>query len=236
MLPTKSDFVHETAFGNWFLQSNIWKRFVLRVAIKNLRKLQNDVVPKSPTIVDIGCGHGASFSIIRRTFRPGKIIGIDIYAQALSCAQRRIKKENIQAELIHTDCTHIPLSSNSVDIVLCHQTLHHLTRQRETLQEIIRILKPGGTLLLAESTKKYIHSWLIRLFFRHPMEAQKTAGEYITLLRETGFKFTNKHIAYPYAWWSRTKDFGLLEFIGYRPKRTINDETLINIVATKPNL
>lgn len=236
MRPTKPSFVHETAFGNWFLQSNIWKRFVLRVAIKDLRKLQSNIVPKSPTIFDIGCGHGAAFSIIRRTFRPGKLIGIDIYRPALSYAQKRIQRENIQAELIHTDCTHLPLSSNSVDIVLCHQTLHHLTQQKEALQEVMRILKPGGTLLLAESTKKYIYSWLIRVFFRHPMEVQKTAGEYIALLRDTGFKFTSEHIAYPYAWWSRTKDFGLLEWLGYRPKRTIDQETLINIVATKPNL
>ena len=45
------------------------------------------------------------------------------------------------------------------------------------------LLKPGGVLLFAESTKRYIHSWIIRLLFRHPMDVQKTAPEYLAMVR-----------------------------------------------------
>ena len=39
----------------------------------------------------------------------------------------------------------------------------------------------------AESTRRYIHSWIIRALFRHPMEVQRTAEEYLAMVRKAGF-------------------------------------------------
>ncbi len=85
-----------------------------------------------------------------------------------------------------------------------------LIYQDEAIQEYFRVLKPGGVLLFAESTKRYIDSWIIRLFFRHPMSVQKTADEYIALIRGAGFSVLERQISYPYLWWSR-EDFAILE-------------------------
>jgi ubiquinone/menaquinone biosynthesis C-methylase UbiE len=63
--------------------------------------------------------------------------------------------------------------------VFCHQTFHHIVEQEAAMAEFFRVLKPGRVLLFAESTRRYIHSLPIRLLFRHPMEVQKTAEEYI---------------------------------------------------------
>jgi hypothetical protein len=97
------------------------------------------------------------------------------------------------------------------------------------------VIKPGGVLLFAESTRRYIHSWIIRLLFRHPMEVQKSAPEYLALIRATGFSVSPESISYPYLWWSR-EDLGMLEkWFGVQPPRE-REETLINLVARKPHV
>jgi len=94
------------------------------------------------------------------------------------------------------------------------------------------VLKPGGLLLFAESTRKYIHSWIIRLLFRHPMDVQRSAEEYLSMIRSVGFSLAPGEISYPYLWWSRG-DLGLLErWFGITPPR-LREETLVNLVAIR---
>jgi len=87
-------------------------------------------------------------------------------------------------------------------------------------------------LLFAESTKRYIHSLQIRLLFRHPMDVQKTAEEYIGIIRNAGFDLPDERISLPFLWWSRP-DCGFLEWIGF-PVPNKREETLVNAVAIKP--
>ena len=120
-----------------------------------------------------------------------------------------------------------------MDVVFCHQTFHHLTRQELALAEFHRVLKPGGLLLFAESTRAYIESWIIRLLFRHPMDVQRTAAEYIDMIRSHGFRVGPENVSCPYLWWSRS-DLGAFEFFGLPvPKSGYREETLVNLVATK---
>ena len=113
----------------------------------------------------------------------------------------------------------------SVDVVFCHQTFHHLTRQREALREFHRVLKPGGLLLFAESTRAYIESWIIRLLGGACIDHQVTALFFNCLL-ETFDSFQharNKigvivqrhgHTAIPEA--SDRFQHGTIEFFGHR--------------------
>ncbi|HEX9448947.1 MAG TPA: methyltransferase domain-containing protein, partial [Dongiaceae bacterium] len=127
------------------------------------------------------------------------------------------------------------LADASVDMIFCHQTFHHLVEQEAALAEFIRILRPGGLLLFAESTRKYIHSWIIRLLFRHPMHVQRTATEYLAMIRWAGFEVPAASISLPYLWWSRA-DLGILEsWFRIRPPKD-HEETLINLVAQKPRV
>jgi hypothetical protein len=95
------------------------------------------------------------------------------------------------------------------------------------------VLKPGGLLLFAESTRAYIESWVIRFLFRHPMEVQHSAEEYMAMVREAGFRFGPENVSCPYLWWSRS-DLGAREWWGFGvPKQGQREETLVNLVATK---
>jgi ubiquinone/menaquinone biosynthesis C-methylase UbiE len=164
------------------------------------------------------------------------MLGLDADPHSLSLSEAEAGREGIRVELHAADCAKIPLPDDSIDIVFCHQTFHHLVEQERALAEFWRVLKPGGLLLFAESTKAYIDTWVIRWFFRHPMEVQKSAEEYLDMLRKQGFAFGVQNVSFPYLWWSRSRDFGLLERWGLRapPPPGQREETLVNAVARKP--
>ena len=229
------DYVEESRVGFWFLGTLTWEKRVVNVALDDLQRLM-PAGAGYPVVLDAGCGQGKALAALATRFKPTRLIGLDVDSGALAAARAEAGRNAFAAELIESDCAMTGLPDASVDLVFCHQTLHHLVRQEETLAEFLRVLKPGGLLLLAESTKAYIHSWVIRLLFRHPMHVQRTAEEYLQLLRRAGFEFGPGQVSYPYLWWSRAKDFGLLErwHIKAPPPPGKRVETLVNVVARKP--
>lgn len=229
-------YVEETRFGFWFLQSHVWQHHVLRVAINDLRSLFAGPLPEAPVLLDVGCGQGKSFGLLNEAFKPSRVIGLDADPHSLDCSRAEAERLGLEVQLIASDCAAIDLPDASVDLLFCHQTFHHLVEQEQALAEFWRVLKPGGYLLFAESTQYYIDTWVIRWLFRHPMHVQKTADGYLDMLRGQGFAFAAQNISYPYLWWSRSKDFGLLERWGLlKPKPAgQRNETLINVVARKP--
>ena len=227
-------FVPESRLGFWFLGTHTWESRVIRVALDDLAQLiPAGKRPVRPVVLDVGCGQGRSFRHLKEFFAPQRMIGIDFEQECVDRALEQAKKDGVAVQVQRGDVSALALADASVDIVFCHQTFHHLTRQREALAEFHRVLKPGGLLLFAESTRAYIESWIIRLLFRHPMEVQRSADEYMAMVREAGFQFGPENVSLPYLWWSRS-DLGALEFWGFRvPKQGEREETLINLVATK---
>lgn len=226
-------WIKESAFGIWFLSTDIWVKHVLTKALDDLEPMMTDKrKPSYPVILDVGCGHGHALWMLDQRFKPEKIIALDVDPQSQLRAQKNIALCNSAVQFQNDNAIDIKLDDNSIDLLFCHQTFHHLEDQERAIQEFIRVLKPGGVLLFAESCRRYIHSFLIRLLFRHPMKVQKTDLEYIELLRSAGFKFEPQHISRPFLWWSR-EDLGALEFFGFPEKLENREETMVNLVAYK---
>lgn len=228
-----SPHVEETRFGKWFLKTETWRVHVLERAMADLVRLIPNRQPSYGVVVDVGCGSGYSLAKLAQRFLPRELIGVDIDPEMIAAAKQEAARADIDARLIEASSTRIPLPDGHADLLFCHQTFHHLVEQEAALQEWLRVLKPGGVLLFAESTRRYIHSWIIRALFRHPMDVQRTAPEYLQMLRQAGFAVADESVSYPYLWWSR-EDLGILErWFGVEPPRN-REETLLNVVAVKP--
>jgi ubiquinone/menaquinone biosynthesis C-methylase UbiE len=224
--------VPETRIGFWFLGTRTWTQRVIRVALKDLVRLIPERKASYPVVLDAGCGQGKSFRPLIEYFAPQRLIGVDAEQRCLERARAEAAKETTPIDLHYGDIAAMGLPDDSVDLLFCHQTFHHLVRQNAALQEFFRVLKPGGVLLFAESTRAYIHSWIIRLFFRHPMHLQRSAQEYMAMIREQGFRFGPQNLSMPYLWWSRG-DLGALEWLGFGVPAE-REETLVNLAAIKP--
>ncbi|ANE54641.1 class I SAM-dependent methyltransferase [Methylomonas sp. DH-1] len=226
----RSYWVKESAFGIWFLNTYTWRQRVLRIALNDLARLLPSR-PVRPAILDIGCGRGNSFALLETQFQPQRIAGIEIDQALLADAVRAGSQCSCRVDVTLGNAEQLPYPDASFDVLFCHQSFHHIVKHREAMQEFYRVLKPGGLLLFAESCKRFIHSLPIRLLFRHPMQVQKTADEYIALIRDSGFKLDDSAISKPYIWWSRP-DAGALEWFGFSlPKQP--EPTLVNLVAVK---
>ncbi|MBT4626346.1 MAG: class I SAM-dependent methyltransferase [Rhodospirillales bacterium] len=230
--PTGPVFVPETRFGVWFLGTEVWVEHVLDRAIKDLERLIENQKSSYPVILDVGCGWGRSFKILKERFSPQRMIGVDVNPNMLAITARQVSKQGIDVDLIQGTSCCLAVADQSVDIIFCHQTFHHLVNQELAIREFYRVLKPGGLLLFAESTRAYIYSWTIRYLFRHPMDMQKSASEYLTLIKSAGFRIGENSISLPYLWWSRP-ELGIVErWFGGKPSED-HEETLINVVAVR---
>ena len=226
--------VPETRFGKWFLQTETWAVHVLERAMADLVRLIPRPRASYASVLDVGCGSGRSLRKLHDRFAPDLLVGVDIDPKMLQLAAATARHEGIHPELLVSSSSRLPVRSDSVDLLFCHQTFHHLVEQEQALQEFFRVLRPGGVMLFAESTRQYIASWIIMLLFRHPMEVQRSASEYLQLVRAAGFVVAETSISYPYLWWSRA-DLGIMErWFGIAP-RPDREETLLNLVAVKPS-
>lgn len=229
-------FVPESTFGFWFLGTHLWERHVIQITLDDLVNLISAPKEFYPAVLDAGCGQGRALHLLHSRFRPQHLIGLDAEEKALVRARAQAVRNGLEVEFLKGDCAVINLPDNSIDLLFCHQTFHHLVHQEQALAEFYRVLKPGGLLLFAESTRAYIDTWFIRMLFRHPMEVQRSADEYIAMIRSVGFIFESRNVLLPYRWWSRSTLAGLMELCHMRrvPPPGQRQETLIYMVGAKP--
>lgn len=230
---TDQDWIRESAFGEWFLRTDTWANHVLKIALDELESLMTPRLGQYPTILDVGIGFGHSLPILDQKFQPQRIIGLDVDPAVPERNTRKAEACACDVEFITSNAASIELPDTCVDMILCHQTFHHIVDQARAAKEFLRVLRPGGVLLFAESCKKYIHSLPIRLLFRHPMDVQKTDAEYLQLLQQSGFVMRPENVSRPYLWWSRM-DLGLLERLGKKPRQE-REETLVYVAAYRPD-
>ena len=90
-------------------------------------------------VLEIGCGTGAD---LLQFAKHGAIAtGIDVTPGHLKLARERIGNT---AEVLSADATDLPFEDASFDYVYSHGVLHHVDRPRRAVEEIFRVLRPGG--------------------------------------------------------------------------------------------
>jgi SAM-dependent methyltransferase len=233
MESTAPDWVSETRFGKWFLSTEMWYREVLSLAVSELRELGGARVPASfNRLMDVGCGQGRTFTLLREHFAPREIVAVDIDPLMLDRARAEAARCEIPVTVKACSVTNLDLPDGSVDGILCHQLIHHVANQTGALRELHRVLAPGGFLFLSESCRAFIDVWTVRWFFRHPPGVQRSAEEFQALVRDAGFEFdAARDVRTSTPWWSLW-DFGFTRRIGLVRSPLVATELLL--VARKP--
>lgn len=130
-------------------------------------------------IMDVGCGGGFFLSRLSKTFNDNELYGIDISKPAISLA-----KKHTRANILLSSAEKLPLKNRSFDVVACQNLLHHLVKSNRfsskqnvkcTLNEIRRVLKIGGYLLVIEqcvSSKAlsrliFVYTFILYILGRH---------------------------------------------------------------------
>lgn len=96
----------------------------------------------STKILDLGCGEGSRLNLLAGGKQ--KAMGVDISATAIDLAKKNYPK----IDFIKSDLEKIPLKNQSFDLVYSAFVLEHLNNPDKVLLEAIRLLSPGGFLVL----------------------------------------------------------------------------------------
>lgn len=99
------------------------------------------------TVLDVGSGAGAA---VRSAAEAGaEAVGVDPSPAMVRNAQRRSRGLH-DVRFVEGNAADIPLDDESITIALAIATFHHWPDRRNGLEEIRRVLRPGGRLLLGE--------------------------------------------------------------------------------------
>lgn len=112
-------------------------------------------IKKGMQVLDLGCGSGAFTPFIARTVgERGKVYALDIQADMLKQLARKLSKpenkdiKNIK--LIEGNAYELPFDNNSLDLVNMVTVLPEIPDRNRALQEVKRVLKPGGLFAVTE--------------------------------------------------------------------------------------
>lgn len=112
-------------------------------------------------VADIACGLGYGSRILRHAGAKA-VMGIDLCEDAIRYARSQHGLDGVT--FMVADATQIPVADSSVDVITSFETIEHVPSAFGLLSEFIRILKPGGTVIVSSPndwglTEHHCHTW-----------------------------------------------------------------------------
>jgi SAM-dependent methyltransferase len=114
-------------------------------AVRQLRMLADVLRERQgpQTIVDVGCGDGAATARVADLDPGNHVVGVDWSTRAARMARGH------GFDMVGGGVEQLPIASGAVDVVIMSEIIEHLVDTDAALAEAMRVLRPGGTLLLS---------------------------------------------------------------------------------------
>ena len=140
-----------------------WPQFrLLRMMIVGELKKHNP----NGVLVDVGCGPGYLVVEIAKSFPRLTVIGVDISEEMVQKATDAVSGLGLgeKVSFRRGDIQELPFEDNSMDFVVSTLSLHHWSEPKRAMEEINRVLKPGGQFLIFDVRRdsRRLFYWLIR--------------------------------------------------------------------------
>lgn len=179
---------YQNGIKNNFLQW-LWHTHKINLARETINKL------KFKNCLDVGCASGFMVSEILQNFPKAEYFGIDVYDKAITAAKKNYPR--IKFSVASAD--KLPFKDNSLDLVLFYETIEHVENPLKCLEEIKRVLRKNGTLILTMDSGSLLFRivWFIwentkgRVWKKahlHPFHHQELEA----LIKKAGFRIKRK--------------------------------------------
>jgi len=138
--------------------TEIWWNFNRQKIWKNI----NDTISDGDMLLDVGCGTGQY--IVPLAKRKINCFGIDPLKSSIKRSQDHANSENVSnVPLFLGNGEYLPFKDKSFNVVLCLSTLQHVVDQKKTLDEIRRVLKNEGSLIIQIPTDRNASTFFRRM-------------------------------------------------------------------------
>jgi SAM-dependent methyltransferase len=101
---------------------------------------------KGKKVLDVGCGNG--YVLANYASEGAEVFGIDITEAGIDLCRKRFEYRGLSGNFRVADAQELPFTDNTFDCVCSMGVLHHVPDTQKALDEIHRVLKPGGRLIL----------------------------------------------------------------------------------------
>ena len=129
-------------------------------------------------VLDVGTGTGRMPDALLSQARfKGHVVAIDASVRMLDLAREKLARHASRITFMQRDAQSLPFEDASFDVVTCLEVLEFMGDGRGALREMVRVLKPGGLLMV--SNRIGSDAWKL------PGRALKT-GDFVTWLSEIG--------------------------------------------------
>jgi SAM-dependent methyltransferase len=147
------DFWQANPCGNKFAEGEIGTREFFN-AIERHRYQTEWHIPgvvnfqrwRDSDVLEVGCGLGTDAINFAR--RGARYTGVDLTEASIELVRRRFEFESLTADLRVADAEALPFDADSFDLVYSHGVLHHTPDTQQAINEVHRVLKPGGTAMV----------------------------------------------------------------------------------------
>jgi ubiquinone/menaquinone biosynthesis C-methylase UbiE len=134
-------------------------QFILQRRYALAKAYAADAIKRGGMYLDVGCGNGAQTVLFAKHF--DRWMGIDVETDRLEEFRRELKRGDYEAakkqyEIKEYPGHPIPLEDNSVDVLTCIEVIEHTVSDTQTIGELFRVLKPGGTAIITVPNKWWI--------------------------------------------------------------------------------
>jgi ubiquinone/menaquinone biosynthesis C-methylase UbiE len=119
-----------------------------RQSIELYHRVAGAVDLRGREVVEVGSGRGGGSAFVLKYFQPRSMTGVDFVGKAVAFCKRRHGLKG--PSFIHGDAENLPLAAESCDAVVNVESCHCYSSVDRFLQQVARVLRPGGYLLLAD--------------------------------------------------------------------------------------
>lgn len=155
-----------------------WHRTVDRLGFPSayeslLRQVAGNETPS--TVLDCGVGTGAlSQALIRVLPAPFALTAVDVSPRMLEQAQNALQGTNADVTVCQANATALPYNNNTFDMVMTAHMLEHLADPAVALSEMVRVLKPGGRLVVCVTRRTLLGMMIHLKWHTHRMTPDQT--------------------------------------------------------------
>jgi 2-polyprenyl-6-hydroxyphenyl methylase / 3-demethylubiquinone-9 3-methyltransferase len=160
MLPMRNDqSMYHTYAAGWWTGRHRWLRTMHNLVPPRLKCFDGIVKDwRGMSVLDLGCGGGFMAEALVR--RGAKVIGIDPSAPAIQAAREHAKAEGLDIDYRVASGENLPVPDGSLACVVAVDVLEHVADPALVLDEIRRVLKPGGMLLFDTINRTMLSSFI----------------------------------------------------------------------------